>query len=287
MNRIFKASIWVAVFVLILLISVGPASAQKRTKGGLVGPLWEDTAINPHDFTDDYYALFGIKARTIVNRRTGTDGLSVFSNSSNPFHTNVRITVTVPAYDQTGEMLFWYPLGELQEYAMTDELRELAARFPIYVFPNSKVVDYRTFASTRQAALMDNSFSVNDTKDANPLGIRQIILVNYTEKAFSKEGYEMMEFFMKKNGAAADDTPIIRSIEDMELLAKHEMISTDSLKTIGGRYAINPIIFDPTNGVIAKDAFIWMATKDDRWLLGEDNFVFQFGCLKKTGNWCK
>lgn len=287
MNRIFKASIWVAVFVLILLISVGSASAQKRTKGGLVGPLWEDTAINPHDFTDDYYALFGIKARTIVNRRTGTDGLSVFSNSSNPFHTNVRITVTVPAYDQTGEMLFWYPLGELQEYAMTDELRELAARFPIYVFPNSKVVDYRTFASTRQAALMDNSFSVNDTKDANPLGIRQIILVNYTEKAFSKEGYEMMEFFMKKNGAAADDTPIIRSIEDMELLAKHEMISTDSLKTIGGRYAINPIIFDPTNGVIAKDAFIWMATKDARWLLGEDNFVFQFGCLKKTGNWCK
>jgi hypothetical protein len=248
--------------------------------------LWEDTAINPHDFTDDYYALFGITATTIVARRTGTDGLSVFSNSSNPFHTNVRITITAPAYDQNGEMLFWYPLGELQEFAMTDELRELAMRFPIYVFPNSQIVDYRSFASTRQAALMDNSFALYP-QDSNPLGIHQIILVNYTEKAFSKDGYEMMNYMMDKNGAAADDTPIIRTIDDMTLLAKHEMIATDTLKSIGGRYAINPTIHDPTNGVIAKDAFIWMATKDERWLLAEDNFVYQFNCLKKTGYWCK
>lgn len=286
MNRICKASIWIAVFVFILLISVGSGSAQKRTLGGLVGPLWEDTAINPHDFTDDYYSLFGIKAKAILARRTGTDGLSVFSNSSNPFHTNVRVTITAPAYDQNGEMLFWYPLGELQEYAMSDELRELAVRFPIYVFPNSQIVDYRSFANTRQAALMDNSFGLYP-QDDNPLGIRQIIVVNYTEKAFGKDGYEMMSYMMEKNGAAADDTPIIRTIDDIELLAKHDMISTDTLKSIGGRYAINPIIFDPTNGVIAKDAFIWMATKDERWLLPEDNFVYQFNCLKKLGYWCK
>ena len=183
-------------------------------------------------------------------------------------------------------MLFWYPLGELQDFAMTDDLRELGRQFPIYIFPNTKVVDYRTFADTRQAALMDNSFSVPNTDVSNPLGIRQIVVVNYTEKAFSKEGLEMMQYLLKKNGAASDDTPIIRTMEDMQQLEKNEMITAD-WKSSGGLYAINPIIFDPTNGVIAKDAFIWMAWKDQKHLPSEDMFVWQFHCLQKTGYWCK
>jgi hypothetical protein len=189
-------------------------------------------------------------------------------------------------------MLFWYPLGELQDYGFTRDKAgiralEMASQFPIYVFPNTKVVSYGTFANTRQAALMDNSFSMTNTEDSNPLGIREIIVVNFTEKAFGKDGIEMMDFFLKKNGASADDTPLIRSLEDIQVLLKHEMISTDSMKMIGGRYAINPIIFNPANGAIAKDAYLWMSTKDDKPLPSEDAFVWQFQCLQKTGNWCK
>lgn len=294
MNIITRASFWTAVFVFILVVSVGSVSAQKSTRGGpITGPLWEDTAINPHDFTVEYYAMHGIQAKGIIDRRTGTDGLSVFSNSSNPFHTNVRVIATMPAYDQNGDMLFWYPLGELQDYGFNEDkagaqLRETATNFPIYVFPNTKVVSYRTFANTRQAALMDNSFSTTNTEDSNPLGIREIITINFTEKAFGKDGFEMMDYFLKKNGVSADDTPLIRSMEDIQLLLKYEMVTADTMKGIGGgRYAINPIIFNPTNGVIAQDAFLWLATKDDRPLPSEDIFVWQFHCLQKTGNWCK
>jgi hypothetical protein len=261
-------------------------AAQKQRRTSLAVPLWEDTAINPHDFNDEYYATFGIKADWIIGRRTGADGLSVISNSSNPFHRNVRVTITAPAYDHNGDMLFWYPLGELPDYAMPEALRELGMQFPIYIFPDTKVVDYRTFASTRQAALMDNSFSMPNTDIVNPLGIRQIVVVNFTEKAFSKEGFEMMQFFLKKNGAASDDTPIIRTMEDMQILEKNEMIKAD-WKSSGGLYAINPIMLDPTNGAIAKDAFMWMATKDGTHLPDEDDFAWQFQCLQKTGDWCK
>ena len=138
----------------------------------------------------------------------------------------------------------------------------------------------------RQAALMDNSFSMSNTEDSNPLGIRQIITVNYTEKALGKEGIEMMGYFLKKNGASADDTPLIRSVDDIQVLLKYELITADTTKMIGGRYAINPIIFNPTKGAIAQDAFLWSAIKGDKPLPDEDIFVWQFHCLQKTGNWC-
>lgn len=274
-------------FVFIVLVSVGSISAQKGPVGQY---LWEDTAMNPHDFTDAYYMMNGINPKTIIDRRTGTDGLSVLSNSSNPFHTNVRVIATVPAYDQNGEMLFWYPLGELQDLVANDDqkagsLLEMAMRSPIYVFPDTKVIEFRMFANARQAALMDNTWAMDD-RDANPLGLRMVYIVNYTEKAFDKESAEMMMYLRKKNGVSADDTPIIRTLEDLRMLQKSEMVALDEMKTVGGRFAMSPMIKDPTRGAIAPDAFLWMATKDDRHLPSEDLFVWQFHCLQKTGNWC-
>lgn len=291
MNRIAKASFWTAVFVLILLISGGSISAQKvKSAGVLVTPLAEDTAINPHDFTNDYYEVNGIVGKVIMNRRNGSDGLSVFSKSSNPFHTDVRVIATIPAYDPNGGILFWYPLGEIEYYGFTDdkvgiEMREMADLFPFYVFPHSKIDDYRTFANNRQAALMDNTWSMI-AGQMNPLGIRKIIFVRYTEKAFTKEGFEIMGYMAKKNGLAADDTPILRTLEDLQLMTKTEMISLTAAKG-GWTYAIAPALLDPTNGVIARDAFLWFATKDGYPLPSEQMFEYQFGCLQKTGNWCK
>lgn len=291
MNRVAKTSFWTIIFGLIFVVSVGSLSAQRSKIVTSTGPLWEDTAINPHDFTDEYYAMHGIIAGEIIGRRTGTDGLSVFSNSSNPYHTNVRVIATIPAYDQLGNMFFWYPLGEVQVSGFTQEkvgmlALERAKQFPIYVFPNSRIIDYRVFANTRQASLMDDTLMPTKTGDLNPLGIREIRIVNYTEKAFSKDGIEMMKFFAKKNGMAADDTPMIRTVDDIQMLLKFEMITAEPIKSNGSLYSIGPMLFNPTNGVIAQDAYLWMTMKDDRPLPGEDLFVWQFYCLQKTGNWC-
>ena len=290
MNRIAKASFWNAVFVLILLLSGMSVSAQKAKSGVLVIPFAEDTAINPHDFTNDYYEVNGIVGKAIINRRNGSDGLSIFGRSSNPYHTNVRVIATISAYDPNGGMLFWYPLGEIEEYGFTAdpvgiEAREMADLFPVYVFPHSKIDSYRTFANNRQAPLMENTWSMI-AGSMNPLGIRKIVIVKYTEKAFTKEGLEMMEFMAGKNGMAADDTPILRTFQDLQMMIKTELIS---MAPVEGpwTYAIAPTLADPTNGVIAPDAFLWFATKDGTPLPTEKMFAVQFGCLQTTGNWCK
>jgi hypothetical protein len=276
----------------LLVMFVGSTLAQRPTKGvGPINQFAEDTAINPHDFSDDYYLMNGINPKGIIQRRTGTDGLSVFGSSSNPNHSNIRVTVTVPAYDQNGDMHYWYPLGELQDYGFTDNkagviARELALRFPIYIFPDSKIADYRTFARNRQAALLDNSWSGTNGKDANPIGIRSVVVVNFNEKAFSKEAIELMQYLAKKNGRATDNTPIIRTMDDLALLAKYDLVDMELAPPTQARFALTPVIFDPTQGAIAWDAFLWMATKDDRHLPDEDHFVWQFHCLQKTGNWC-
>jgi len=298
MNRIHYPRSWSVVFVFIsvFLISAFSSSAQKTNRTPIL-TVWEDTAINPHDFTDEYYLKNGVNPKEIIGRRNGSDGLSVFGNSSNPNHTNVRVHVTIPAYNQNGDLVFSYPLGELKDYGFTEEkvgylARETAKLFPIYVFPDTKVANFNTFANTRQASIIDDSWLVNSKMDLNPLGIREIFLVNYTEKAFSKEGVKMMVTFGKKNGFSTDDTPIIRSLEDIQYLAKNEFIRLDSLKLyddrpFAGAYAISPVITDPREGAIAKDAFIWMATKDSKPLPAEEILAWHFGCLQKTGDWCQ
>ena len=59
------------------------------------------------------------------------------------------------------------------------------------------------------------------------------------------------------------------------------------MKYNGGDYAIDPEIMDPVNGVIAADAFLWMAMVDGKTLDSEELFVQKFNCLKKIGTWCK
>ncbi len=294
MNRLAKQSFWTIVFGIIILSCTGLLSAQK-SRLGPVATLWEDTAINPHDFTNEYYVKNGVSGRDILNRRNGFDGLSTFGNSSNPIHRNIRVTATVPAYDESGNMLFWYPLGEVAYDGFTpdsigSEIKEIADRFPIYVFPNYKLEDPRYTVNTRQAALMDNSWFliIGQDLNLNPLGIRQIFFVNFTAKAFTKEGSDMMNYMSKKNGLGADDTPVLSSMEDLRVMIQHELITTTLGTDISKpTYAIAPMLTDPTNGVIAKDAFLMFATKDGTPLPSESIFSRQFSCLQKTGQWCK
>jgi hypothetical protein len=292
-NRILNTRSWPVVFVFIFIFLVSAASSPAQNVN--LGPIpVVDTAINPHDFTDTFYLKNGVNPKAITGRRTGSDGLSVFDKSSNPNHTDVRIIVTLPTYNLSGEPSFWYPLGELRYDGFTNDAegllaRETASQFPIYVFRDPGTRDRLSyiFAGTRQAPIMGDA--ILSTRDQNPLGIREVFFVTYTEKAFSKEGMEMMEYFSKKNGSAADDTPIIKSDEDMKYLLENGFITTDSpmLQPYRPLYAIGPVILDPTKGAIAKDAFMWMATKDYKPLAAEETFAWHFGCLQETWDWCK
>lgn len=250
----------------------------------------------PFDFSDSVYIDNGINPKAIIGRRTGTDGLSVIDKIELPQYTNVRVLATIPAYTEYGEIMFWYPLGEILDSGFLDDksgavAKQRASLFPIYVFPDPRVMGSNSFAGTRQAPIIDNSWNMYTGRELNATGLRQIVVVNYTDKAFTKEGFEMMNYMGGKNGLAVDDTPIIKSLYDLDELLKAELIKFETVPTLYdpgriGDYAISPVIRDPTMGVIAPDAFLWMSTKDGTVLPGEEMFLMQFNCLQKTGYWC-
>jgi len=293
---------WVVIFVFIFLFSALPSIAQKPILGGDNPTLWgEDTAINPHEFTNRFYTNNGVNPKAIIDRLTGSDKMSVIGYSSNPDHTDVRVLATMPAYDQNGAMLLWSPLGALENYGFTDTkvgevARATAKLFPVYVFPMPGATDIDLYSNTRQSAIIDNSWSIYAStmdKTFNPVGVREINVVFYTKKAFTDEGAKDMAYFGKKNGWAADDTPIIKSLNDIIYLQKIGLVSIDTYETFTVRgmmeaqYAICPMISDPTKGAIAKDATIWMTTKDGKPLEAEAHFWAQFNCLQVSGELCE
>lgn len=286
-----------SISVLMIAMLATAVAAQK-----IPTVLWEDTAINPHDFTDEFYASNGILSKAIIGRRTGADLLSVYGPSSNPTHRPVRVLVTLPAYGPYEEMLYWYPLGEINDNGFTGDkmgvvAREAALATPIYIFPlkvnSASTGDTLSFNSMRQAALFGSSDSYYPEFTKDTLFVRRIVEVQYTDKAFDKESQEMIGFMLGKNGAAVDGLPIIRGMDDLNILSKHGLVSigTKSLwenpAEQTGTFALAPVIVDPTGGVIAPDAFLAMPSLTGQPLPSEEMFATEFGCLKKSGYWCK
>ena len=297
MNTVKEKTSW-ALFISVLIIAIFAAVAYAQKSPVYPTPvLWEDTSINPHDFSNEFYAANGILSKAIIGRRTGTDMLSVFSPSSNPMHTNVRVIATLPAYGPNEEAMFWYPLGELNDNGFTDDkmgivAREAALATPIYIFP-TKVSDAaggNFLSGMRQAALFGPSETYYPEFVGKSPMLRRMVEVSYTAKAYDKESQDMIKFMLAKNGQALDGMPIIRSMNDLVTLSKHELVEfSTKLWDDGsaGAFAISPAIDDPTGGVIAPDAFLLMATIDGKPLPSEQWFATQFGCLRKTGQWCK
>jgi hypothetical protein len=280
-----RTGLWALAFTIITVLFTLTVSAQR----------WAPPPIaqQPFDFNDQFYKVNGVNPEAIVARRTGADGLSVFDKSNDPHRNEVRVIATLPAYDFMGDVMFWYPLGEVYDYGFTDDkagilAQKIAGLFPIYVFTPPSGLEANVFNETRQAAIIDESWATSVRTKINPLGLREIIRVTYTAKAFTKEGYEMMQYMAKKNGFATDNTPIIKSAEDIEMLRKYEMIALSAPDMVERpRYAIAPLIDDPRNGAIAHDAFLIMATIKGGPLPSEMIFLDQFNCLQKLGNWCQ
>jgi hypothetical protein len=273
-------------------------TAQKKPPTP-VPPLWEDTAINPHDFNDSFYQANGVVSKLIIERRNGADLLSVFSPSSNPTHSAVRVLATLPGYGPKGEMMYWFPLGELNHNGFTDDkngviARENALASAIYFFPvkvdNANGVF--SYNNVRQAAL----FAPMTTYYADPpgsfIGLRLIVRVDYTAAAHDPKFAGMMKYLMDKNGEAVDGMPIIQTIDDLEMLKAEQLVSFETKAVwddspLHGAFSIAPVIFDPTGGVIARDAFLLMPTHEGLPMPSEQIFATQFGCLQKTGTWCR
>lgn len=283
---------------LILVVFLSISSAQINEVRG--ENLVDDTAINPHDFTDDYYATQGINGRSIIGRRNGYDYLSTFSYSSNPTHSNVRVLATLAARGLNGELLFWFPLGQISMKGFTldrigSAARKNALSSPIYVFP--KRVDIPmgpgsfSIFDVRQSSLILTGKTASDTLGREASGLHVIAYVNYTDKAFTKDCEEMMNFMLKKNGPAADGTPAIVDMNDLQMLVGHEMVSVITGNFFDSQsgepiYALAPVVGDPTDGAIARDAFLILPKLNDEFLPSETIFVEQFGCLQRNKTWC-
>src|SRR5262245_43875624 len=87
-----------------------------------------DEADRNYDFTDAFYLRNGVNPAGLVNRRTGTDGLSVFDTPFFPTQRDVRVTLTLPAYSHSGDLRFWNVLGEFDVASFTNNAAGRAAR---------------------------------------------------------------------------------------------------------------------------------------------------------------
>lgn len=284
-------NLWIVITVLLMIFAVS-SPGQKRP----FPPIFLDQPGYPFDFTESFYKLNGVDVAEVSNRRTGADGLSIIWKGNNTNQSDVRVLVTLPVYDHYGQIMFWFPLGDMTERAFLEDMtgveaRQLAQEFPIYVFPDKQIATFAGFADSRHAPLMDMTLAPMSNPRMNPLGLREIWLVRYTEKAFSGEGADLMAYMLKKNGIATDDTPILKTLSDIRLMQKEGMLTLESygfypFAPYEGQYAVAPVIADPRWGAIAADAFLLLPEKNGSPLPAELPFLNEFTCLQKKGDWC-
>jgi hypothetical protein len=256
--------------------------------------VWNPTI--PFDFADQYYKVNGIIPDEIMNRRNGTDGLSVFDKAPYEMYSNVRVCATVPAYDQSGNMMFWYPAGDLGLNSFTPDktgkyARENANQFPIYIFPDPRREGFSMFTGHRHAPIIDLSKQMT-AGATQRLGIRVVYTVYFTEKSRSKDAWKLMQYMGDKNGWGADDTPILKSVDDMVYMRNQGYVVVTRLASndgpdVSGPYTVAPVFENPTGGAIYPDAMLFMTMKDGHPLEAEMMFDQQFQCLQKYGNFCE
>jgi hypothetical protein len=135
--------------------------------------------LRPFDFSDKYYEENGIYAFTLIDRKNGADGQSVFEATNDPRFTNVRIIATLPAYSADGASLYWnYYGGVTKDSFASGDAVDNAYANPMYVFPSSTIK-----GTDRQAALIHMSDSY---WEKNPLGLAAVYLVEYTDMIHTK-----------------------------------------------------------------------------------------------------
>ena len=270
----FFASLVVALFV--LLATDGTAAAQDGTV------LAKE--LRPFDFSDKYYQANGIHASTLIGRKNGADKTSVFDFSADPRFTNVRITETRPAYSADGTTIFWNLYAGATKASLTDEnggdAYNLAETYPVYVFPSTTVKN-----ADRQAVMIhpDEAYF-----QKNPLGIGSVVIVEYTDKFFSKQAWKVRQMFEQNNGISLDGTPIIKTARDLADLAYDGYISLRRPEHPEESYfLIAKVIEHPERGAVTPDAFLeYVKQPNGEPLSAEIRFVKIFECVQAGGSPC-
>ncbi|HEV7646476.1 MAG TPA: hypothetical protein VGO50_21255 [Pyrinomonadaceae bacterium] len=241
------------------------------------------------DFTDQYYAQNGVDIAKIFNRRQVTgNGNSVFDNPNFSFQRNVRASRLNPAYSDNGTPTFWAVMGDLDNGGFLNNragqrARDIANSYILYVFP-TRTGNQIGLGNNRQADIVDlrGGYFSND-----PLGLWLHVWVSYTDAAFNtREGQKQLTQLQRKNGLAADGTPIIKTLSELNNLldkglARKRFRNPDGSE--GPMYGICPVIKDPTDGgIVVIDTLAQVRVNGEPL---EPELLRQFDSLRLIGDW--
>lgn len=239
-----------------------------------------------YDFTDAYYLENGVNPALISGRMQAGTGIAVNDTPNFPFQRNVRALLTLPAYDHSGDINYFTVLGGISANAFTANAagraaRQIADSFTEYLFPQAGT-DPIGF-TFRQSSVLDMRHGYFG---ADPLGLWIHKWVNFTPRALNtRAGRQFLASLARENGTALDGTPIIASTSDIDNLLSQGYISVRTRPTNDSlRYAICPVIKDPTDGGIAQDQFLAITLKPDGTPV-EPDFLEAFESLRTTGDW--
>jgi hypothetical protein len=240
-----------------------------------------------YDFTDAYYQRNGVNPAAITSRRQPVPPLATHDVPFFSYQSTTRALLTLPAYNDSGSVEFFTVMGELSGPSFTNDAagrraKQVADASPEYIFPR-KGTDPLGLGAFRQSSVLDmrNGYFSN-----NPLGLWVHTFVAFTDKAFNTaDGRKMLADLASKNGLDLDGTPIINNVSDIDNLFQKGYITKQTrAQGAEGRYAICPVIKDPTGGGIAPDQFLAITVKADGTPL-EPFFLVDFLSLQHTGRW--
>ena len=239
-----------------------------------------------YDFTDAYYLENGVNPALISGRMQAGTGIAVNDTPNFPFQRNVRALLTLPAYDHSGDINYFTVLGGISANAFTANAagraaRQIADSFTEYLFPQAGT-DPIGF-TFRQSSVLDMRHGYFG---ADPLGLWIHKWVNFTPRALNtRAGRQFLASLARENGMALDGTPVIASTSDIDNLLSQGYITVRTRPTNDSlRYAICPVIKDPTDGGIAQDQFLAITLKPDGTPV-EPDFLEAFESLRTTGDW--
>ncbi len=238
-----------------------------------------------YDFTDAYYLQNGIDPAAIDGRREAVLPLATEDLPFFGYQRNVRMLLTLPAYDHSGSPWYFTVLGGLRGNAFLNNsagrrTRQIADSSAEYLFPRAGT-DPQGLGAFRQSSVLDmrNGYFSN-----NKLGLWIHTWVSFTPRALNTaDGRRALGDLAARNGRDLDGTPIIKTVSDIDNLYSRGYV-TKTLRPFGDplRYAICPVVKDPRRGGIAPDQFLAYTTRIDGLPL-EPQLVANFESLRLTG----
>jgi hypothetical protein len=238
-----------------------------------------------YDLTDAGWRSLGIDPARIVGRMGGT-GNSVVDSGNRAFERNIRSKQAIPAYDHSGNRVFFTVIGLTPSSSfLTSAARQTADSYNIYVFPRAANAPF-ALAPKRQADVVDlrNGYFSND-----PIGLWKTNFVRFTPAAGTPAGQAALAPIVARNGADADGTPVIKTVGEIETLRQQGLVAVTVPAADGSqgfRWLACPVWKDPRHAFRAGDVLAADRDAQGNVLPEQRAFVDLFNCLVTTGVEC-